>query len=399
MTRQKSIIVASAHLADGPLKLGSSHLARCFAEAGYRTLYLNAPTSLLHWLNPSSRAAATQRWRALRLQSTATPNLSELTPLTYLPHHNSPLLRSAPTLWHWPDFTLPRIANSLADAGFDDADAIVFDSVMFWPLAKKLKLASVYRIADAIGGFAVNTPAMIALHREVLCDADFVFYTADHLAPGADERRGPSRMISNGVYASRFEAPQPVPEEYKNLRRPIVVYAGAIEDWFDADGLRQAAHRFPNAVFIIIGPNGDRIKDRTACTNVHVLGSRPHGQLPAYLQHADIGIIPFDLTRSGPMLDGVCPLKLFEYLASGIDVVSFGGAGVKALHAPAHLYDPRPGSSAAHASFVDALGAALAGISASPPFVEARRIFARKADWKARLQELELAMRAAGIAI
>ncbi len=399
MTQQKSVIIASAHLLDGPLKLGSAHLARCFAEAGYRTLYLNAPTSLLHWANPGSRAAAAQRMSALGGKQTPIANLSQLTPLTFLPHHNSPALSSRFALDNWPAFTMPRIAAQLSRAGFDKADAVIFDSVMFWPLVKKLGLASVYRVADNVSGFAVNTRAMIDLHAEAIRDADFVFYTSNDLAHDARLRSRPSRIIPNGVYASLFEAPQSKPPEYRALKAPIVVYAGAIESWFDTNGFRIASERFPDVNFVVIGPNSDRLWSDTARPNVHVLGSRPHALLPAYLQHAHVGIIPFDLAKNGAMLDGVCPLKLFEYLACGLTVVSFGGKGVLALDAPAHLYDPRPGALCPSATFSDALAAALRQLPVPEATREARRGFARDADWTSRFAEIVEGMRAAGIKI
>jgi glycosyltransferase involved in cell wall biosynthesis len=53
--------------------------------------------------------------------------------------------------------------------------------------------------------------------------------------------------------------------------------------------------------------------------NIHLLGNKPYDVLPAYVQAFDVGLIPYilnDWTRS------VDPLKLLEYLASGIPVVT-----------------------------------------------------------------------------
>jgi glycosyltransferase involved in cell wall biosynthesis len=53
--------------------------------------------------------------------------------------------------------------------------------------------------------------------------------------------------------------------------------------------------------------------------NLHFLGRRPYETLPAYCRHFDVGLIPFkvnELTRA------VNPIKLREYLAAGLPVVS-----------------------------------------------------------------------------
>src|SRR5206468_2861785 len=53
--------------------------------------------------------------------------------------------------------------------------------------------------------------------------------------------------------------------------------------------------------------------------NVHLLGQKPYALLPSYCKGFDVGIIPFrrnELTRKAN------PLKLREYLAAGLPVVS-----------------------------------------------------------------------------
>jgi glycosyltransferase involved in cell wall biosynthesis len=52
---------------------------------------------------------------------------------------------------------------------------------------------------------------------------------------------------------------------------------------------------------------------------VHLLGSRPNEALPEVLRGADAALVPYainDLTRS------VFPMKVFEYLAAGLPVVT-----------------------------------------------------------------------------
>jgi glycosyltransferase involved in cell wall biosynthesis len=63
--------------------------------------------------------------------------------------------------------------------------------------------------------------------------------------------------------------------------------------------------------------------------NVHLLGHRPYAELPNYLRGMRVGLLPTlvnDYTRS------MFPMKYFEYLASGLPVVSTPLEFVKATH-------------------------------------------------------------------
>jgi hypothetical protein len=53
--------------------------------------------------------------------------------------------------------------------------------------------------------------------------------------------------------------------------------------------------------------------------NMHFLGRKPYADLPAYCREFDVGLIPF---RINELTLAVNPIKLREYLAAGLSVVS-----------------------------------------------------------------------------
>ena len=82
--------------------------------------------------------------------------------------------------------------------------------------------------------------------------------------------------------------------------------------------IRDLALANPGGSVVLVGPVSVDVS-ALRLANVHLLGPRPYAQLPAWVQAFDVGIIPYvlnDWTRA------VDPLKLLEYLAAGIPVVT-----------------------------------------------------------------------------
>ena len=102
------------------------------------------------------------------------------------------------------------------------------------------------------------------------------------------------------------------------MPRPWIIFAGAWNDRVDRSARRRAwPLACPTPPWCWSAPC-DAARPR--CPQ----RARPRSgaattQLPAHLQAADIGIIPY---RREPFNDASCPLKLYEYLAAGLPVVA-----------------------------------------------------------------------------
>ena len=62
--------------------------------------------------------------------------------------------------------------------------------------------------------------------------------------------------------------------------------------------------------------------------NVHIISRKPREEIPAYLSHFDIGIIPFKINE---MTKTMNTQKMYEYLAAGLPIVSTPLPEVKAF--------------------------------------------------------------------
>jgi glycosyltransferase involved in cell wall biosynthesis len=109
------------------------------------------------------------------------------------------------------------------------------------------------------------------------------------------------------------------------LPRPRIVFTGAVvATKLDLGLLSGVARARPDWSIALVGPvgAGDPRTDISALRelpNVHLLGARPYAALPEVLRGADVALVPYainDLTRS------VFPMKVYEYLAAGLPVVT-----------------------------------------------------------------------------
>jgi len=363
------------------VRVGSHHLAQGLVRGGWEVAYVSSPVSPLHGL--SGGGPELEERRALHRaggRRFLDGRLWAYVPGALLTPNNKPLLRSAWLHRRWPMFSRPAVGRVVEENGFGDVDLLYLDSALHLPWAKSIRRRrSVFRVTDNNQAFRRAAPAGRLLEDEALRAVDAVVYTADALkvrveAAGARKHRA----LPNGVDFAHFADGAPAaPPEYERLPRPIAVYAGSLEEWFDYDLLAQSAAALPDVSFVLIGPEALARRRLPARPNIHVLGRKPYAQLPAFLRHADVGIIPFDVARHGALVHGVNPLKLYEYLASGLPVVATRWEALAALESPALLAD-------GPVDFIARLRQTLAG----PRRPEAFRAFARGETWERRVADL-----------
>lgn len=133
----------------------------------------------------------------------------------------------------------------------------------------------------------------------------------------------------------------------------VAVFAGAFRSWHGAIHLARAIRRLRergrrdlSALFIGDGPELPAVKAAAAgLDHIVFAGALPHDLMPAALAGAHIGVAPFDIGAHKPLALGFywSPLKLFEYMASGLPVVAPAVARIPELVSHGRegwLYDP-----------------------------------------------------------
>lgn len=104
-------------------------------------------------------------------------------------------------------------------------------------------------------------------------------------------------------------------------RHPVIGYIGSIDDRIDYRLLDELYRALPEARFHFVGRVMDEnlISDWRKRDRVHFFGAQAVESLPEFLAEFDVALIPF---VSNEFTKGIYPLKINEYLASGLPVVS-----------------------------------------------------------------------------
>jgi len=180
------------------------------------------------------------------------------------------------------------------------------------------------------------------LERMVLSSADAVLAVSGPLVRYARER-GASRVevFPNAVDLERFTAPS-------GVREPRCVFVGALRPWHGvevlAESWRLLGREAPALLVVGDGPGRSALE----AVGADVIGAVPHGEVPALLSSASIGLAPYAPDAPGYF----SPLKLFEYLAAGLAVVAGSIAGVREVVGPKHAVLVPPGDPVALAGAV-----------------------------------------------
>lgn len=134
-----------------------------------------------------------------------------------------------------------------------------------------------------------------------------------------------SIIVSCGCAVNLFNNPSvKLPKEYKNIRGQKVILAGHLDYRLDIKLLKYIIKNNKKLTFILIGPIAQEIKSKIANIlsygNVVYLGIIEKTNLATYLNHANVGIIPY---KSSYYSVKYCnPMKAYEYLACGIPIIS-----------------------------------------------------------------------------
>ncbi|MHB9132251.1 MAG: glycosyltransferase [Armatimonadota bacterium] len=305
------------------------------------------------------------------------------------------LARAMPTLSHVAPLLLPspvdlcsmavnrvlfcqQVRSAMARAGI--THAILWTSSPTDPVVGLMQAfpweTVVYDCVDDLPGLhPYRARQLQAAEDALLRRADLVLVTAQALA---EKLRGRAEcvLVPNGVDLPRFARLSPPPATLAALPRPIIGFLGSmLPGVFDVDLLVALADTHPEWSVIVVGPVPGAFAEQLRNSRVYTLGPVAYDEVPAILRAFDVGLIPFvesTVTRA------IHPLKVYEYLACGLPVVS------TPLPELDHLA-PYVVQTRGLPSFTQAIAAALI---ASPNLAAERQAVARQYSWEERFAQV-----------
>lgn len=169
------------------------------------------------------------------------------------------------------------------------------------------------------------------MEKELIAKADSVIVTNELLYNRKKQFARRIYKIYHGVdyghFAQEFDRAAPLPEDIKNISKPIIAVIGAFANWIDLDLIKLIAQKHKEWSIVCIGPVDSNVDmmNLTKISNIYYLGRKEYSELPNYYRVINVFIIPFLLNEH---IKNCAPTRLYEHLSSGKPIVTtdFPGA-------------------------------------------------------------------------
>lgn len=295
-------------------------LMASFAEQGHRVLYIDnlgtrmpRPADarrvlrrLANWLRTSRRSPARED-RGVKVDSPVVLPLQHLTPVRWIGRVTLArrLRRRVPTtrpLVIWTYLPLPVISDV---ARALDADLLVYDwaddAAEHVLTRSKQHRRRISRWEDEMAG-----------------RADLLLVASAELLRRRGSPNHRTFVVPHGVQSVNDDG-GPLLPIVAGSRHPRVGLIGSISEWIDIGLLDRLAEARPGWSFIMVGPIKTKVDRLRRRQNVILTGERPYEEIPTLLSSLDAAVVPY---RVAPAIEAASPVKLREYLAFGLPVVS-----------------------------------------------------------------------------
>jgi glycosyltransferase involved in cell wall biosynthesis len=235
---------------------------------------------------------------------------------------------------------VPHLISGMDDKQIDQAQGLLLKKLLedidleeciFWyytPMALKFSenfkpRMILYDCMDELSAFKFAPKELVLLEKRLMAKADLVFTGGNSLYEAKRKQHTNIYPFPSGIEKEHFiKARKKLPEplDQSAIKGVKIGFYGVIDERFDIDLIEELANERPEWQFILIGPVVKIEQDSLPKNqNIHYLGHKSYKELPEYLSHWEIAMIPFLLNES---TEFISPTKTPEYLSAGVPVVS-----------------------------------------------------------------------------
>ncbi|THD39670.1 glycosyltransferase family 1 protein, partial [Enterobacteriaceae bacterium ML5] len=321
----KDIVLLSTADWDNPFWTNKQHVAVELSSLGYKVFYIDSLGLRAPSFNKKDMSRVFKRVSKLfAAPKKKRENLWVWSPVT-LPWNKYKLIRAFNKLY------LKWMVNFWTRY-------LKFKDKVMWtynPLTKRLVDVSdykslIYHCVDEIKA-QPGMPVTILeeAENELIKDADIVFVTSPNLYESRKKINPNTHYHSNVADFNHFnksltvDFPRPI--DIRDIQGPVLGFIGAISSYkVNFELLSYIASHRPNYQIVLIGlvGEGDPATDISILKehkNIHLIGPKSYNELPAYLKYFDVALLPNVINS---YTDSMFPMKFFEYLSAGKNVVS-----------------------------------------------------------------------------
>lgn len=352
---------------------GKQHLMVRLARRGHRILYIDP-----QWEAPNREF---NTWQRIARPSTA---IRTIEPRMYVyTQQISPFLPWRFQQQRYP-FLLKKLSRRL---GFENP--VVFSILPdTYALFRHIpRSALVYYTVDEMTGFGnMSQDEKRSIRRkeeELVRRSQVAIVVSQRLQDRLQKLQPRTYLLPNAVDLDHFGekrleeiAPHPFME---GIEPPCLGFIGQIDERMDQGLLQYVARHHPEWTIVLVGrvKNGVNVSILENEPNIHLAGYHAYETLPSFAKAFDVCLIPY---RVNAFTRSCCPLKAYEYLATGRPVVSTPLDGL-----PPH--QTAIATASGYDAFVLSVEQALTADTAEKK--SARLALAEESSWDRRADDLE----------
>jgi glycosyltransferase involved in cell wall biosynthesis len=301
--------------------LSKTHLIRVLSKDN-RILWVNAIPNRMPTTSSKDLSRIAKKLRAFTEPvREVEPNIHVLNPLA-IPSYGSSLMVGINQR-----ILIGQVSKAMTDLGFRNVLNMVFNPAAGMIAGKLGESEIIYYCVDEYTSFTGASNGLKEIEDDLFAKADLVVVSAERLLEKKGHLNSNTQIIRHGTdwkhFRTALDEATPVPEDIASLPRPIIGFHGLLADWVDYELISKIAETYSEGSVVLIGKVAvdaeEKIKVLNGVPNIHMLGRKPYADLPSYCKAFDVAINPFvvnDLTLAAN------PLKVREYLAAGLPVVS-----------------------------------------------------------------------------
>ncbi len=301
--------------------LSKTHLMRVLAKDN-RILWVNAIANRM----PTSSAKDVSRIYK-KLKAFAEPvreveqNIFVLNPLAFPSYGNASILEINQR------FLAGQVKKAMRRLGFENVANMVFNPAAGMIAGQLGESELIYYCVDEYTAFTGASRGLKEIEEDLFRRADLVVVSAERLFESKKHFNPNTFVIRHGTdwrhFRTALDPVLPIPSDVADLPRPIIGFHGLLADWVDYELIKKVAQHFKDGSVVLIGKIAvdaeQKVKILDNISNIHFLGRKPYDELPAYCKAFNVAINPFIINE---LTLAANPLKVREYLATGLPVVS-----------------------------------------------------------------------------